>query len=290
MFIVDFISGFIFEEIKIRAKGLSHDDYHVVEQPNEDILILGSSRAYRHYDPRVLEDSIGLTTFNGGISGCGIVLQYGRYIMSAEKYLPKIIIYDIFPMKDLVKNDNLQYISGLRHYRKSHISWQICSEVESNEKLKMLSNLYCYNTDFIHLAKECVSPTESSFQGYAPYKGKMNYHPKSSYKKKQIVIDSLKLGYLEQLIQSAQKNDIFLVFCSSPHYLWPDIDSFVTLDSLCNVYNVPFLNYYDSKEFAEHLDYWHDSTHLNEKGADIYTKLIASEIKKLYYSKKKTGC
>jgi hypothetical protein len=63
---------------------------------NIDILFIGSSHAYRGFDPRIFEKN-GLKTFNLGTSAqtpLQTEILLNRYL---EKLNPKMIIYDVYP-------------------------------------------------------------------------------------------------------------------------------------------------------------------------------------------------
>ena len=69
---------------------------------NSEIAIYGSSRAWVHIDPSILEDSLNLKAYNFGIDGHNFWLQYLRH----KEYLkynnaPKIILLsvDVFSLQ-----------------------------------------------------------------------------------------------------------------------------------------------------------------------------------------------
>ena len=117
LIVVDRALGMVFSYMGNHAKGgyIGHHKY-VTDKTNEDILIFGSSRAIHHYNPQIITDSLGLTCYNCGQDGNGIVMQYGRWKMLSKHHLPKVIIYDIEPAFDMAVNDNSRYIDRLKPY------------------------------------------------------------------------------------------------------------------------------------------------------------------------------
>ena len=60
--ILDFVVGNIYEKLYFSEKSRQNDRLiHSVLGTNEDILIFGSSRALHHYNPQIIEDSLGMT-------------------------------------------------------------------------------------------------------------------------------------------------------------------------------------------------------------------------------------
>ncbi len=83
----------------------------------DPIIILGSSRAENHYNSNIIADTLGMSCYNCGMSGNGILLNYGFYAMIMERYRPKFIIYDYYVGGDLLKaDDNHKYTAGLKAY------------------------------------------------------------------------------------------------------------------------------------------------------------------------------
>lgn len=89
LIIVDRALGMVFAYMGEHAKGgyVGHHVY-VTDKTNEDILIFGSSRAIHHYNPQIISDSLGMTCYNCGQNGNGIVLFYGMWQMIKERYQP----------------------------------------------------------------------------------------------------------------------------------------------------------------------------------------------------------
>lgn len=51
---------------------------YIANKATDDIIILGSSSATHHYVLQIIEDSLGLSCYNCGEEGNGVVLAYGR--------------------------------------------------------------------------------------------------------------------------------------------------------------------------------------------------------------------
>ena len=67
LFATDRLIGMLLEKTFYQQKrGDAQNTIHLVEEANEDLIIMGSSRASHHYRSDILEKETGLTTFNGG--------------------------------------------------------------------------------------------------------------------------------------------------------------------------------------------------------------------------------
>ena len=68
--ILDFAVGTVYKALYFSEKSRQNDRLiHSVLGTNEDILIFGSSRALHHYNPQIIEDSLGMTCYNVGSGG-----------------------------------------------------------------------------------------------------------------------------------------------------------------------------------------------------------------------------
>lgn len=169
----DVVTGWLMSYMVDHAKGgdTSRHNY-ICSKSNDDILVLGSSRALRHYNAQLIGDSLGMSCHNCGESGNGIIYNYGQYQMVRQRYMPKIILYDICPPFDLLKDDNQKYLRWLKpYYDRPGIS-EIFESVDKNEKYKMISSLYRYNSLIFNIIPDYLRPMKSSGKkGFVPLSG-----------------------------------------------------------------------------------------------------------------------
>lgn len=87
----------------------------VADRTTADIILFGSSRCVHHYDPRLLTDSFGLSCYNAGRDGNGILMLYPYYRMLSSRYRPKLIVYDL-SIFDVGEDDHTKYLEWLRQF------------------------------------------------------------------------------------------------------------------------------------------------------------------------------
>lgn len=278
--LVDFIVGRCFDYISINAKsGGNKKNNYIAYNMNEELLIMGSSRAAHHYKPDVLRDSLSLTCYNCGRDGNGIILMYGRYKMLQERYTPKVIIYDICTAFDVEKNDNVKYLGDLKRFFNISDINSIFDKVSLTESLKMYSRMYRNNSTIINTTGNYIVNDNDTNNGYLPMYKKMEIIPQkkqASIDKKEI--DEIKLYYFEKLIQECQ-GKTKLLFTVSPYFFeQKDTSIYEPIKQLCRKYDIPFIEY-DSTVFNENKNLFSDSSHLNDEGATLYSQIIANLVK-----------
>lgn len=155
MVFVDFVFGKIFAFLKANAKTVTYvDSRYVRDSVNADIIVFGSSRSLRHYNPYILEDSMKLKCEVCGMNSTGITVMYVRFKQLLNRYNPKIVIYDVMPTLDVLKEDESKYIQQLRDNGNDGISTTMISMLDSNDKFKSVSQMYCNNSLLFSLILE----------------------------------------------------------------------------------------------------------------------------------------
>lgn len=261
--------------------GDTRSHYYIANECNEEVLIFGSSRAIHHYVPEILQDSLALSVYNCGTDGNGIVFMYARLLMITERYIPKMIVYDLSNF-DFENDDNIKYLKWLkRFYYKPEIS-SVFNRVSPSEKYKMVSNLYRYNTNFIQMASDCFHPLQTiANNGYKPLYGAMEYEPKIEERKTDLLLDPLKEEFLSDFVLHCKKNGIALIFTISPAYGQEPFAYAPPAKKFCEENDVPILDYYCMPEVSSNKNLFKDSSHLNDDGAHLYTSFISEKIKLL---------
>ena len=281
--VMDALFGFGFSWLRGHAKGGSTANCeYIANRANDDIIIFGSSRASHHYIPQIIEDSLGVSCYNCGEEGNGVVLAYGRLKMMTNRYKPKLIVFEITPGYDYgIKEPNTKYLGYLRaYYNKSGIE-EIFDVFDGEfSRLKMRSKMY-QNTG--RLLPDIIDNIiyRDNQKGYTPLYGKMNQKSTldNNVVDKTMEIDSIKLSYVEKVIELALSNDIPIIFTISPRYgLNSRTSNYEPAFSLCKKRGVPVYNFINYPSIADNAVYFQDGDHMNHKGAEAYTNMLVTKV------------
>lgn len=250
---------------------------YVMDEVNHDIVIFGSSRAYRHYDTRVISDSLGLTCYNCGQSGMGFIHNYVLLESLLKRYTPKLIIYDIYPPADFIEGDNTRYIINLRPYRDRNDILDVLKDVDKLEEYKTLSSMYCYNYILNEMLLHYFNliSGKSSINGFVPTK--KDFKSRNSFIEDGQNIDTLKLKYADLFIKIAKKTNV--VLSMSPYWYKVNPQHIEIAKNIAKKNTVPFIDFSSHNTFIHNNDYFYDEIHMNERGAEKFTREI---VKKLF--------
>ncbi len=280
--VVDFSLGKVFHYLQARGGGRTGAEYYACKESNEDVIILGSSRAMHHYVPSIIEDSLEMSCYNAGQDGNGIIMQYGRWKMISERYAPKIVIYDVTPEFDLLENDNMAYIDRLKPFCNDVEVKQYVSSIFPFERLKLISNMYCFNYKFIEMLSDCFL-SKNNNKGYFPEYGQVKLAAIEKLKKTKqtnpIKLDEVKLLYLESLARECKEQNVKLVFSVSP-WLKGGIFSKGTFASVAEIAkrNGASFCYFNDGVLSSDENIFKDTYHLNDKGARLFTTDLIDKI------------
>ena len=278
--------GLLCKFLTSHAKGgTTYHYYYSAKATEEDIILMGSSRMCRHYNPSIIGDSLNMTIYNTGVKGNGIILNYGILNLILERYSPKLIVYDVFSFDmygdERFADDNSRYLDNLKDYYDNEEIKEIFNKVNPMEVVKMHSMLYRYNSKLPRLVSDCLHPIEQYDRGYNPYYGTMEYAPNlEDGRNDRMEEDTLKLFYVSKFIEKAQEKGVPVLFSASPrfgtlvsnHYNDP-------IKEICRKYGVPFMDYYADDRIVNNSEYFHDANHLNKVGADYFSKIFVTDLK-----------
>ena len=284
LLVIDRVAGYTFSYMSEHSKGgyVGHHKY-ITDDVHEDILVFGSSRAIHHYNPQMLTDSLGLSCYNCGQDGNGILLFYGWWQIIKEHYKPQIIIYDITPSFDLqIGEDNHKYLGWLKElYGRADIR-EIFESVDKTEKYKMMSLMYRYNSKFHQIAADFIHPIYVvKANGFLPLQGEvdtMRIKRSSNVPQKKVMTDPLKIKYLKKFIDEA--NGVKIVFAVSPMWYGIAPEQLSVIRSICLQRGIPFLDFSNDAKYVHNNEYFKDGSHLNAKGADEFTRDFIKELKR----------
>lgn len=261
---------------------VAHHNY-MNNEMTKDILVFGSSRAVHHYDAKMIEDSLGMSCYNCGQDGGGIILNYGEWLMIKEHCHPKLIIYDFEDGFDYYEGEPCaKFLGWLKPYYDRNCIKDIFETVDKTEKWKMMSKMYRHNGKALQIMSDYLYPVyKVDPYGFLPMDLQLDTLQirKTDAKVKKPIpeVDKLKLEFLEKFIGSL--GDTKLVFAVSPMWYGKDERRLAPIIEICEKNDVPFLDYSNDEKFVHHNEYFYNGTHLNATGAEVFTKEFIETIR-----------
>lgn len=253
---------------------------HAAHDGSEDVIVYGSSRAFRHYNPEYISKESGLSVYNAGTQGNGVLFAYGLYLVSREHHIPKIALVDVFYEYDQTKRfANTRFIDLLKpFYGESADLRKYFKRIDPWTVVTMNSMLYRTNSQLFSILKNQKQPEhfENGFDPLPPAPKAIN--AEITKIEDDGVYDSSKVQILEDMIELMKKDGVKVILVFSP--IWYNVDGFEFRDSLANVasrHQVEFWDYTSNDSLT--VEDFHDNGHLNGDGANKFSRLIGRRLR-----------
>lgn len=283
----DWVVGTWSEKMYHKSKyGIFRRQIYCLTESQDELMILGSSRAAHHYVPQVFEDSLGISCYNAGSDGMCIYYHYGILASRIQRGCPpKIVILEVIGTDaEVSQGATFSLDAALDRYAPHYGQF---AEIDSlfafngwKEKAKLLSKTYKYNSKLVQTIKCNYIPWPED-RGYEALNGVMKISEGEQAadvlapSSEEINIEERKILYLQKFIDACKDNNIELVMCYSPYYGQINPNSIIMLEQLAEKNGVNFFNYGDDVRFQK-PEYFQDASHLNDAGATAYSKTIVS--------------
>lgn len=261
---------------------------------DEDIIVSGSSRAWAQYDTNILEESLRLNVYNIGIDGHPIdyqLIRYNTYIRFNRK--PKYIIQNIDFATLSLSNDGYEREQFFPYLKDRRLIKEVgkLKEISFFDRNIPLLRYYGYRDEIKNGLKSYFGKRDFIYEAnlYKGYQG--NEYSWDGSKLSEI--DSIVFKPNEEavslfcdfLIKSKNEN-IQVILVSAPLYkeVLGKIVNKEVMDSTFHHIATKFdLHILDYKEDEMCLDtaYFYNGTHLNKKGAELFTSKLALDLKKI---------
>lgn len=299
--IIFFLVGFdFFVGIQLAKTNLNEGEFEVWNdiykgKINADIAIYGSSRAWLHFSPKVIEKKTGIGVYNFGLDGQNFEIQNLRHHDYFENNKrPKIVVFSLdvftFVKKDKLYNSNQflpfmyfnsAYYESLKDTKNFNFYDFIIPSVRYFGKYEMIYDLF-----------KSHSYNHFRYKGFKGSKRKwiemqVKQGEQSSYT---VQIDSSLVQKFMKNLLELKNQGIKVIFVYTPEYI--DGQNFVTnrktllniYDSISKAEKITFLDYSkDSISYQKYLFY--NSEHLNGKGATIFSKKFSIDLLNLINQK-----
>lgn len=287
LLIIDFTVNYIGNSLLVRlpnyAAGQIAKDNYRLNRITTDIIIVGSSRGVHHYIANQLCDSINnyinedYTLYNASLDGKFLNSNLCAIESILNRYTPKLLILETQD-SELYSYDYRDVFFSSMHYYSNNIVKKYIDNIGWKEKIKSSSSLFRYNQKALSLIGAFGRSEKNTNNGYLPLFGimKEEQNPNKSDNVSSN-INSYTLNNLYCVLEILKEKNIPIIITTSPMY--KPTTSNKELTNICSELNIPYIDLYNIDLFNSHAEYFHDSIHLNDKGAQVYTDMFFDYLK-----------
>ncbi len=239
------------------------------------LLFIGSSHAYRGFDPRIFENE-GYTCFNLGTSSQTPIQTNYLLKKYLDKLNPQTVIYEVNP--EILASDGLE--STLDIIANDHLN------LESVELALDTKNIKSYNTFIYSYFRQVIGIKNQTPD--ISHKGD-NYIENSGYVEKIYFFDTTnvikeKIDYqirasqllaFKSIIEQLKSFSCTIILIQAP-VSRREYNQYTTTqkaDSIFNSYGT-YYNFNTNRKYLSDSLHFYDSHHLNQKGVIIFNKKV----------------
>lgn len=269
---------------------------YTIDSTREDVLVFGSSRASHHYNTRLLDSLLGRSVYNCGRDEMGISYTNALLPLVYNRYAPKCIIIEVLPaeLSGVGNAVEMQRLSTrLIPYANRHAElWPAVAYAGKLEVYKAaVSKIYPYNSLIGAIVQNTYTNlAHTTDRGYEPLSAEIDsatFKPTRWMAMDKLTgVDQILAERLTSVLDTAAAHGTKAIVVISPFYYPLSInrgnnDSYRTLPLLAAQHGALFLDWSGDPRFLMHPKLFNDDVHLNDRGARLFTELMADTLKRL---------
>jgi hypothetical protein len=263
------------------------------KQINADYIFLGSSRMYNTLNPKLVEHELGGSAYNLGMPAANIneiLLLFQSYLKRNKKPALAVFSLDIFSLNDeksfgfyptyIYQAKDSDVAANLRNdgvhtWLHSYIPLFTTIEMDDYYRGVLIKVL---------TRQQELLPGDYHYKGYASntLATIQSETPVSMHK---APITTTGINKLRKIMEICREMDVPALFTYAPEYKWNNLRNITNADSLMNLYHSTAQEYgfiflrQDNLPMCQNPALFANAGHVNRIGADIYSDILAKQIR-----------
>jgi hypothetical protein len=261
-----------------------------------EIVVYGASRAWVQYDSLIMADSLRTTVYNLGIDGHNFWLEYLRHSMLLKYNIkPKVIVLDVGSVT-LAKRKDLYNPEQFLPYMLNQP--EVEAAISSYDGYKYLDfhiPLLRYYGKAETLARALILfliPSHNKPDRIQGYLGMNLAWSSGDWERAKrtapsnMMNDPQSVKLFDSFLGECSIRGIKVILVASPEfiegqrYVTNRKEIFAIFEAMSTKYGIPFLDY-SNDSISYEAEYFYNSSHLNIKGAELFTRKFVQDLKPL---------
>jgi hypothetical protein len=280
LLVLDRVVGTVLRELHGRLRtGQSIGEINRALDVDADVLILGSSRAKHGFDDRALSEQLGVNVFNAGSRGLGLWYARALSALFDRQRPPRLVVFEVAYFEG--ERERIRQLAPF--YGRSDVFDRILVEHDWRSRVKLLSQSYRFNGLVFSIAQNLARPRLAGW-GFEPKRGVMSSatgsEPPAVASKGQVEtwLEDTARRFVDET--RARGSDVVFVECPTWKRRLP-ADALAAYERVAAAAGVPFLRFdLETAPYLAEPTYFVDTTHLNENGAGVLSRLVGEELQR----------
>lgn len=261
-----------------------------------DILFMGNSRGFSHFNPLVIDTICGVNSYGLGLGAYPINVQIAMYhCYKAHNGTPKLIVQQVDFM-------TINVLQDVRHHHDSERFFPMVYDPSMRKDLKNLGygtmELYCplyryfgYQKvikdgllEFLHVRHYVDRP---AYKGFSPEKGDWDGTNVAAMDSIEGNLNDEARAMFENYLDECKKDNVFVLLVNSPVYA-PTTRKVKNMDevndyfeSVAQRFGFKYLNYTENYDLCNDTSNFCVSVHLNPTATDKFSSDFAHDLDSL---------
>jgi len=263
---------------------------------NCDVLYMGNSRGFSHFNPRIIDSVCGVNSYSLGLGGYPINAQIAAYHCYKEHNgKPKLIVQQV----DFV---TLNIMEDIRHQHDSERFFPTVYDHTMRKELKKLGygfmELYCplyrylgyqqvIKNGLLEFLKIKHFVDRPAYQGFSPEEGEWDGTNVAAMDSITGVLDEKAIVLFEDYLVECKEEGVYVLLVNTPVYA-PTTKKVKNMDevndyfeSVAQKFGYKYLNYTENYDLCDDTLNFCVSVHLNPEATDKFSIDFAHDLDSL---------
>lgn len=256
---------------------------YLIKDSHDDIIIMGSSVALNSAISTIIEDSLGMSVWNGACNGQQ--MPYFETLLDChfKHHKPRAVIFGLreTELSDCSKGSRYNMLAPYYGMGFDVLDSYI-EEGSWVDRVMAQSNLYRYNTIWVRiLLYNFIQPGEKGEKGFIA-KGIPAYPPTMIYEEDARGISEQGVAKFLDIVKMCRDNGVEVavffppMYKEYPHHRCKAVDA---TKKLCLENDIFVYDAFQDSMFLQSPHLFYDNIHLNKEGAKIFSYRLAHELK-----------
>lgn len=258
-----------------------------------DMLIMGNSRGFSHFNPKIIDSICGVNSYNLGLGGYPFNAQIAAYhCYKAHNRTPKVIVQQV----DFI---TLSMMHDIRHQHDSERFFPTVYDPTMRKELKRLGygfmELYCptyryfgyqkvIKDGLLEFLKVKHYVERPAYKGFSPERGKWDGTNVAAMDSIMGTLDSEAMAIFENYLAECKKDGVYVLLVNSPVYA-PTTKKVKNMDevnkyfeNVAQSFGYKYLNYTENYDLCNDTLNFCVSVHLNSNATDKFSTDFANDV------------
>lgn len=277
LYVMDYCLSRHFDSSKSTTYGTLNE---VVQgKADADLLVLGNSRAYRHFSPTIMDSVLGCKSYVLGLSGIAVDKHMALYNLYRHYYpKPKVVVYNVDISTIMTKTKFFEH-RYFPYFWNPAVRKHIFPEEDFSFAQKFLPMYRYVKYGLFESLKDATLTVE---RGYCaterPFKFKGIQLKALKYDK-----NTLQSDRLDEFVQELMADSIKVVFVYGPYYYKTmslvSVDPWGReyIDQIARKYDIPICDFSQDSIMLD-SSYFFNYTHMNKLGSEVFSRKVSVAI------------